>query len=137
MIRPSLRAVPKNVADLAESLGFPIPGDIRVMKLEYQIAQKLHGVTESGSRRAHDLIDLQLIASFHPVDFVRTAEICRQLFRYRRRQPWPALVTKNENWADVYATQKGDLPVLPTVDEAVEWANGLISRIDSAATVES
>ena len=129
--------IPKTIADLAESLGFPIPGDIRVMKLEYQIAQKLHGVTESGSKRAHDLIDLQLIASFHHVDFVRTAEICRQLFRYRRRQPWPTLVTKNENWADIYATQKGDLPVSPTVDEAIVWANNLISRIDSADTVES
>ena len=39
---------------------------------------------------------------------------------------------KNEKWEIVYEAQKGDLPVLPTVDEAVAWANDLIARIDAA-----
>ena len=124
--------VPKSIADLAASLAFPALGDIRVMKLEYQVAQKLHGVTEARSKRAHDLIDLQLIDSLHRLDFVRTGEICRQLFRYRRKQPWPPTVVKNEKWTEIYSVQKGDLPVLPTVDEAVTWANALIARIANA-----
>ena len=102
------------------------------MKLEYQVAQKLHGVTEARSKRAHDLIDLQLIDSLHRLDLVRTGEICRQLFRYRRKQPWPPTVTQNENWAEIYSPQKGNLPVLPTVDEAIAWANALIARIANA-----
>lgn len=125
--------VQKSIADLATFLSLPPLGDIRAMKLEHQIAQKLHGVTEAKSKRAHDLIDLQIILSHYQVDYVRMAEICRQLFRYRRKQPWPTLVTKNENWDEVYTTQKGVLPVLETVDEAIAWANTLISKIDSAS----
>ena len=124
--------VPKSIADLAASLAFPALGDIRVMKLEYQVAQKLHGVREARSKRAHDLIDLQLIDSLHRLDFVRIGEICRQLFRYRRKQPWPPTVVKNEKWAEIYSVQKGNLPVLPTVDEAVTWANALIARLANA-----
>lgn len=124
-----LIAVPKEIVDLNEFLCFPPLGRIRVMKLEYQVAQKLHGASEPGSKRAHDLIDLQLINSQNKIDFARTAEICRELFRYRRRQPWPTPIAKNENWEAIYDSQRGVLPVLPTVDEAVAWANNLIAKI--------
>ena len=124
--------VPEEIALLAEHLCLPALGGVRVMKLEYQVAQKLHGASERGSKRAHDLIDLQLITSQNTIDLAKTASICRQLFRYRRKQPWPATITKNENWDAVYAEQKGSLSVLPTVDEAIAWANDLIRRIDAA-----
>ena len=103
-----------------------------MMKLEYQVAQKLHGATERGSKRAHDLIDLQLILSQETIDMAKTAAVCRELFRYRRKQPWPTYVVKNENWDAAYADQKGNLNVLPTVDEAIAWANELIASIDKA-----
>ena len=122
--------VPQEIALLAEHLCFPALGEVRAMKLEYQVAQKLHGATERGSKRAHDLIDLQLILAQTGIDLVKTAKICRELFRYRRKQPWPSLVVKNENWDVVYANQKGNLDVLPTVDEAIKWANELIEKID-------
>ena len=121
--------VPEEIALLAEHLCFPALGCVRVMELEYQVAQKLHGASERGSKRAHDLIDLQLITSQNTIDLAKTAAICRQLFKYRRKQPWPATITKNENWDAVYTEQKGSLPVLPTVDEAIIWANDLIQRI--------
>ena len=59
-----------------------------------------------------------------------TAAVCRELFRYRCKQPWPTSVVKNENWDAAYADQKGYLNVLPTVDEAIAWANELIASID-------
>ena len=126
--------VPEEIALLAEHLCFPALGDVRVMKLEYQVAQKLHGASERGSKRAHDLIDLQLITSQNTIDLAETAAICRQLFKYRRKQPWPATITKNENWDAVYAEQKGSLSVLPTVDEAIVWANDLVQRIANTQT---
>ncbi len=55
-----------------------------------------------------------------------------ELFRYRRKQPWLSLVVKSENWDVAYASQKGNLDVLPTVDEAIAWANELIEKIDKA-----
>ena len=124
--------VPSEIAALAEYLCFPMLGEVRVMKIEYQVAQKLHGASERGSKRAHDLIDLQLIASQNEIDLVKTASICRKLFLYRRKQPWPSPVVKNENWDAVYADQKGDLPILGTVDEAIVWVNDLIKRIEAS-----
>ena len=41
-------------------------------------------------------------------------------------------VTKVDGWDDIYLTQKLNLPVLPTVDQAIEWVNGLIARIAGA-----
>ena len=38
--------VPEEIALLAEHLCFPALGGVRVMKLEYQVAQKLHGASE-------------------------------------------------------------------------------------------
>ena len=124
--------VPNEIALLTEYLCFPELGEVRAMKLEYQVAQKLHGATERGSKRAHDLIDLQLIISQEDIDMAATAAVCRELFRYRRKQPWPTSVVKNENWEAAYADQKGNLNVLPTVDEAIAWANELIASIDKA-----
>ena len=124
--------VPNEIALLTEYLSFPELGEVRAMKLEYQVAQKLHGATERGSKRAHDLIDLQLIISQEDIDMAATAAVCRELFRYRRKQPWPTSVVKNENWEATYADQKGNLNVLPTVDEAIAWANELIASIDKA-----
>ena len=124
--------VPADISDLFIALSFPIPKAIPVMRLEYQVAQKLHGVSAPGSGRVHDLIDLQLIMACGGVDLSKTASICRRLFIYRKCQPWPTTVEKGAGWEIVYNAQKGDLDILPSVEEAVAWANELISRIASA-----
>jgi hypothetical protein len=103
-----------------------------LMKLPFQVAQKLHGATGQRSRRAHDLIDLQLIVNALEIDLKETRIACERLFRYRKCQPWPPKVTKFDGWDEIYATQKLELPVLPTVDQAIEWANDLITRIATA-----
>ena len=56
------------------------------------------------------------------------------LFAYRKCQAWPPEVIKGDGWEEQYIAQKYDLPVLPTVDEAVTWVNDLIRRI---ATIRS
>jgi hypothetical protein len=102
------------------------------MKLPFQIAQKLHGATGERSRRAHDLVDLQLIVNAGGVNYGEVRSACERLFKYRKCQPWPPTVIKTEGWNEIYENQKLNLPVLPTVDEAVVWANGLISKIVKA-----
>ena len=62
----------------------------------------------------------------------KTADICRRLFAYRRRQPWPPQIIKGEFWSSLYDEQRGKLSVLPTIDEAIAWANDLIAKIDQA-----
>lgn len=122
--------VPEEIAELVSFLALPPLGSIKVMKLEYQVAQKLHGATGDNSDRAHDLIDLQLILAHHRLDLKRANEICRSLFAYRKCQPWPPQVTGNRKWAEIYSEQKGNLTVLPSVEDAIAWANDLIGMID-------
>ena len=124
--------LPEEVAEVFEFLCLPRPGDIPAMRLEFQIAQKIHGASAPNSKRAHDLIDLQLVLAHEDIDFEKTADICRRLFAYRKVHAWPPRVELGETWEEVYRAQSLDLDVLPTVDEAIAWANDLIAKIDQA-----
>ena len=122
--------IPEDLADCFRTLCFPVPGAVPLMKLSFQIAQKLHGATGRDSRRAHDLIDLQLIFRNAEISLLDVRKVCERLFAYRRCQSWPPKVVAGENWSTIYSTQKRSLPVLPTVDEAIAWANDLVARIE-------
>ena len=54
---------------------------------------------------------------------------------YRRRQPWPTVVTPSPSWNDLYLQARNNLldngDVLPTAAESVAWANELVRRIDT------
>lgn len=119
-------------ATIMKELGFPKPGPIPCMKLEHQIAQKLHAVSSPGSERAHDLIDLQIAVSNGEIDYAKTQAACTRLFAYRAEQEWPPEISKGEGWDSLYASQADGLDVLSTVDDAVTWANNLVARIDSS-----
>ena len=124
---------PRDVIELCNALGLPEPMAIPVMRLEYQVAQKLHGVSAPNSRRAHDLIDLQLIFARNEINLPMTVDICRRLFSYRKVHAWPPSVTKGNGWETVYNGQRIGLPVLESVDSAIEWCNELIAKLESAA----
>ena len=121
-----------DVAAMFSALGFPEPEPIPLMPIPFQIAQKLHGATEPGSRRAHDLVDLQLILARGEPDWRRTREICVRLFRYRNRQAWPPQVVADPEWETLYAAQSENVSVLPTVEEAAAWTQQLVAKIDAA-----
>lgn len=120
---------PADANTILTSMGFPELGPVPTMTLHHQIAQKLHGATEPGSSRAHDLVDLQIIVARGEVDLEKTRETCERLFSYRRRQQWPPTVVKGDEWESLYAAQRGSTNVLEDVDSAVDWANNLIRRI--------
>jgi len=126
-------ALPDEVLATFRALGLPDPAPVPLMRIAHQMAQKLHGATDAQYCRAQDLIDLQLMAAREKIDYAEVKSICWRLFANRRKQPWPAKVVATEEWRITYDRTKGALPVLPTVDEAVAWANGLIARIDKVA----
>lgn len=126
-----LMPLPEGVLKSFRTLGLPDPGPVPLMRIAHQFAQKLHGVTDPQYCRAQDLVDLQLMAAREQIELRDVGNICRRLFANRRKQPWPAQVVATEEWHIAYDRTKGDLPVLPTVDEAVAWANGLIAKIAS------
>lgn len=87
--------LPPDAVDIFKQLSFDSLKPIRLMKLEHQVAQKIHGLTEPDSSRAHDLIDLQIIFNNSNVDLTFTRQICERLFKNRKMQNWPPLVIKN------------------------------------------
>lgn len=121
--------VPIEANSYLEKLGFPAIGPIACMPLYYQIAQKLHGASEPGSKRPHDLIDLQVIVAVGDVDWGRTRQACERLFAYRKQQQWPPTIKVGADWETLYGEQRSDLNVAENVVEAVDWANRLIARI--------
>jgi len=120
-----------DIIDIFKRLGFPAPGPAPLMQLRHQVAQKLHGLSEPGSKRAHDLIDLQRILSEESISYKELRATCSQLFAYRNMQVWPPVIVKGEDWDERYEDQIERLPVLESVDDAIVWANELIVRIDS------
>ncbi len=118
-----------------QDLGFPPPKPIRIMPLDHQIAQKLRGLSGFNSRRAHDLIDLQLIMlhDADKIDLAAVGQICNRIFKHSDTPPWPTPISKKENWNSLYVAQIANLPVLQTIDEAVAWVNKFIAQIVQAA----
>ncbi len=131
---PETPPLQDEVLNLFRDMGFPVPVPLPLMSIEHQLAQKLHAVSEPGerNRRAHDLIDIQIIMTNAKVDLHRLKGICEQLFRFRKRHPWPTAVVKRPDWDGIYLGQKRNLEVLPTCDEAIASVNDLIDRIASA-----
>ena len=120
-----------DAARLFEAMGFPAPGKAPLMPLDHQVAQKLHAVSGPGDR-ARDLIDLQLIAARAEINPEVTRRTCERLFSYRKAQAWPPTVIKREGWGEMYAALAEDLPVVQSIDEAIEWVNQLVAEIDDA-----
>lgn len=128
---PDMISSPEASAIMKE-LGFPEPGPVPRMKLEHHIAQKLHAVSDPGTERAHDLIDLQIIISNGEINYAKLRTVCTKLFAYRKELGWPPTIIKGKDWDSLYASQSDGLKVLPTADSAIAWANNLIDRIESS-----
>jgi len=124
--------IASDVITIFERLGLPAPKPIPLMQLRHQIAQKLHGVSEPGSERAHDLIDLQRILNSESVSYEDLRATCRQLFAYRAGHAWPPVIAKGEDWNSLYVDQIGSLSVIESVNDAIAWANELVVKIESS-----
>lgn len=128
--------LPDDIAAVFVDLGFPKPNEIPVMKLSYQVAQKLHAVSGINSDRAHDLIDLQLIDKYSILDLGDVRSKCERLFKYRCEQAWPPVIIKGDRWSSVYneayTTLRKQEMVLSAVDDAIEWVNEFVNRIVKA-----
>jgi hypothetical protein len=99
------------------------------MRVDHQVAQKLHAVSEPGSERARDLVDLQLLGGSEDLDLEQVRITCVRLFEYRRQQVWPPTIVKGDDWATLYAAAVEGIGVLPDVDSAVAWVNMFVERI--------
>ena len=117
------------LVQLFTEVGLDVPKPVRVMRSDHQIAQKLHAVSEPGSERVRDLVDLQLLDKGEDLDLTLVRTTCVRLFEYRRHQAWPPTIVIGDGWATLYEAAVEDVDVLPDVDDAVAWANEFVQRI--------
>ena len=117
-------------------LGLDGPEQVACQSLRYQIATKLHALTErfdvGENDRFRDLIDLQLLRDLRP-DLAHVGEACRDVFAARAKQPWPPRLTIEPSWPEQYTALaiEQDFAV-QDVDEAAELVQNLIDEIAAA-----
>lgn len=121
-----------DIAEIFNEVGLPAPEPVRVMSAEHQITQKIHACTgPDAASRAHDLVDIQILAAVEDLDYAAIAAIGPRLFAYRQRHEWPPTVVAHDGWQDLYARACEDLvgdTVLTAIDNAVDFVNGIVQR---------
>lgn len=125
---PELRIADDLIALFAD-LGLPAPGPIPVLRADHQIAQKLHAVSEAGSERVRDIVDLQLLDKGEDLDLAQVKATCVRLFDYRRQQAWPPRIEALAGLATLYEAATEEIGVLPAMDAALAWVNAFVQRI--------
>lgn len=120
-----------------EAVGLDGPETVLVLDTRWQIAQKLHAVTEEypdgyENPRFRDLIDLQLLGSLD-TDLAAVRQACEQVFAARGGHTWPPRVTTQPSWPEGYAALAEELDMNPAdVEAAADAVQVLIDRIASA-----
>lgn len=129
--------VPEHAKELFNNLGFDAPTKLPLMSLSFQIAQKLHGLTEPDSRRIHDLVDLQIIFNNSDIDYKELKLVCERLFKYRNMQLWPPTINKNDIWESPYAAYVEDLDIIDNLEDAIAWCEEVIEKINDFPTLNN
>lgn len=124
------------ILQIFADLGLPTPNPVRVLPLHHQIAQKLHACTEPGSMRAHDIVDLQIMAPH--TDPAEVTETATRLFKFRQQHEWSdAVVTPIGEWESLYLTAADGLGVIQDFDAAIVWANAYIDSLRAPVAAAS
>ena len=118
--------------------GLDGPEDVACLSLRYQVAQKLHAVTEQPPDRENlrfwDLIDLMLLEDLLGNDLADVREAAESIFAGRGTHEWPPELVVPDSWREPYARAASEIDIELTtdVDEASQHVRGLIARIASA-----
>ena len=115
-------------------LGLEGPEQVACQSLRYQMATKLHAVTErfdtGENDRFRDLIDLLLLRDLEP-DLARVAEACRDIFTSRAKHAWPPRLTIEPSWPEQYRALAIDQEfAIQDVEDATDLVQALIDEID-------
>jgi hypothetical protein len=115
--------------------GLDGPEQVACLSLRYQIAQKLHAVSERPPDRMNlrfwDLIDLILLEELLGDDLVEVRDAAASSFLARGTHAWPPELVIPEEWHEPYAraAAETDAALPATVEEAADRVRALIARI--------
>lgn len=78
-------------------------GEVVVLGVHYQIAQKLHACSEipdeGTNPRVHDLFDILLLAAIaRDAGLAHTKAACEDTFAHRNKHPWPPVLPDWPDW---------------------------------------
>jgi hypothetical protein len=112
-------------------------GEVTVLNVHYQIAQKLHACTEvpteGDNPRVHDLYDILLLAGLAERDgLAATRAACEDTFDHRARHAWPPDLPPWDSWEQVWASLGIPDRASFSYVEARERVIDLIARIAAA-----
>lgn len=119
-----------------DEFGIDGPESIPCLSLRYQIAQKLHAVTERFSdgenERFRDLIDL-IICRDLIEDLGEVKEACVDTFAVRDKHSWPPDLFVPGIWSEPYTAlaEEMNFPI-SDVEEAAVQVRELVAAIDAA-----
>ncbi len=131
---PEAAAEPEQIAAFSlTELGLDGPDYVACQSLRYQIATKLHAVTERFEGRENDryrdLVDLLLLAELEP-DLAQLAAACHEIFAARATHAWPPQLTIEPSWPEQYAVLAAEQHFAVTdVYEAAERVQALIDAL--------
>ena len=121
------------------TVGLDGPDIIPVLAVRWQIAQKLHAVTEPPLRpggenpRYWDLIDLLLLQALAGENLAPVKDACQRIFVTRGQQRWPPHITTYPDWSDRYTAMANSLGMpITDLNQAVEVTHALIHAIDTS-----
>lgn len=112
--------------------GLPLPSPVRVIRVDHQIAQKIHALASDPRERIHDLVDLQVIFKNQSIDLLVTASTCRKLFTSRGTTAWPPRLGNQEGQLAEYESFLEGTNAIQDVSEAVVWFNELVENLESS-----
>lgn len=117
-------------------LGLDGPDQVACQSLRYQMATKLHAVTQrfatGENDRFRDLIDLLLLRELDP-DLPRVKQACLDVFHTRATHPWPPQLTAEPSWPPRYHALAVEQEFsVEDVEQAVALVQDLIDEIDRA-----
>lgn len=119
-----------------EHFGLDGPTHVATLSTRYQVAQKLHAVSEQfevGSNpRVRDIIDILLLRDLLP-PLIEVRSACIEVFESRGGHRWPPTITVYQDWSTVYSSLRDLIGFdVATVEEAVAEVCALIEAIDAA-----
>jgi hypothetical protein len=131
------------VMSFAAEFGFGTLHRVNLVDVEYQIAQKIHAVTDPRYQRAHDLVDLQVLWMAGP-NLTALHDLCVAIFDRRAEQVWPPLPLRSmSGWNLAYADARqeteaaGERLVLPNVEEARAWLAHVIEHVMERSSLDN
>lgn len=120
-----------------DAVGLDGPELVQVLATPWQIAQKLHAVTERyptgrENPRVRDLVDIQLLEATDP-DIRKVRDACEQVFASRGQHLWPPDLEGPTSWTAGYEALATTLASPVTdVNDAADAVRGYIKQIAEA-----